>query len=103
MNTVDAEHLAHLDGRNFLLGRVVARAEALALREDAQHGWISTGYPAAKRVASDEHDDPSQQTFKEIENADGSDTDEIEEGSLDAQIGEGLMQALEDAIATFEI
>ncbi len=47
---------------------------------------------------TDEHGDPGQDGIEEIERANRADADEVKQRALHAQIGEGLMQALEDPI-----
>jgi len=46
---------------------------------------------------------PGKETFEKIENSDGADAHKVEDSSLDAQIREQLVQALEDSVAALEI
>ena len=46
---------------------------------------------------------PGKETFERIENSDGPDAHKVEDSSLDAQIRERLVQALEDSVAALEI
>jgi hypothetical protein len=86
-----------------LLGGVIACSEALALGEDAQHRRVRVRYPATKNETTDENNNPGKQTFEKIEDADGANAHKVEDGPLDAQVRKGLVQALEDSIASLEI
>jgi hypothetical protein len=86
-----------------LLGGVVACSEALALGEDAQHRRIRVRHPATKNETTNENNNPGKQTFEEIENSNRADAHKVEDGPLDAQVRKGLVQALEDSIASLEI
>jgi hypothetical protein len=52
----------------------------------------------AECEAADEDGDAGEDAVEEVEGADCADADEVEQRALDAQVGEGLMQALEDPI-----
>ena len=54
----------------------------------------------AEGKAANEYGDTGEDGIEEVEGAHGADTDKVEERSLNAQIGERLMQALEDSIRT---
>jgi len=86
-----------------LLGGVVACSEALALGEDAQHRRVHVRHPSTKDETTDENHNPGKQTFEKIENSDRADAHKVEDGPLDAQVCKGLVQALEDSIASLEI
>jgi hypothetical protein len=51
-----------------------------------------------KCESADENGDAAQNAVEKIEGAYSANTHEVEEGPLDAQVGERLMQALEDSI-----
>ena len=52
----------------------------------------------ARKVAADKHGDSGEDRVEEVECSDRADTDHIEQTAFDAQIGERLMQALEDPV-----
>jgi hypothetical protein len=52
----------------------------------------------AEGEAADEDGDTCEDGIEEIESPHGTDTDEVEERALNAQIGERLVQTLEDSI-----
>jgi hypothetical protein len=52
----------------------------------------------AESKAANENGDSSEDGIEEVEGAHGAHTDEVEERPLNAQIGERLVQALEDSI-----
>jgi hypothetical protein len=52
----------------------------------------------AEGKAANEDGDTCEDGIEEIEGAHGAHTDEVEERALNAQIGKGLVQALEDSI-----
>jgi hypothetical protein len=81
-----------------LFGRVVAQLVAFGFREDAEEGRIAVCDPMPESKTSDEYGDTGEDGIEEVEGADGAHTDEVEERSLNAQIGERLVQALEDSI-----
>jgi hypothetical protein len=54
--------------------------------------------PLAEGEAADEHGNSRHNAVEEIECANGSDTDEIEQRALDAKVCEGLVQALKDLV-----
>jgi len=86
-----------------LLGGVVACPEALALGEDSQHRRVRVRHPASKDETTDEDNNSGQEAFEKIENADRADAHKVEDGPLDAQVRKGLVQALEDSIASLKI
>ena len=43
---------------------------------------------------------PAKNRIEEIECANGADADEVKQRAFDAQVGEGLVQALEDSVAS---
>jgi hypothetical protein len=86
-----------------LFGGVVARSEALALGKDAQHRRVCVRYPPTKDETGDEDNKPGKETFEKIKNSDGTNAHKVEDGPLDAQVRKGLVQALEDSIASLEI
>jgi hypothetical protein len=52
----------------------------------------------AEGETANEYRDSGKDGIEQIEGSYGADTHEVEERPLDAQISEGLMQALEDSI-----
>jgi hypothetical protein len=52
----------------------------------------------AKGKSSEENSDSGDNAVEEVESSYGAHADEIKQRPLDAQIGKGLMQALEDPI-----
>ena len=81
-----------------MFGGVVAQLVAFGLREDAEEGWIAVRYPMAEGKTTDEYGDAGEDGIEEVEGADGAHTDEVEERPFNAQVGERLVQALEDSI-----
>ena len=55
-------------------------------------------HPMAEGESADEDGYPGQQAVEEIECADRPDADEIKQRALDAQVREGLVQALVDPV-----
>jgi hypothetical protein len=81
-----------------LFGRVVAQLVAFGFREDAKEGWIAVRCPMPESKTPDEYGDTCEDGIEEIEGAHGAHTNEVEERSLNAQIGKRLVQTLEDSI-----
>ena len=81
-----------------LLRRVIAQLVALGLCENAEECRIAVRYPMAEGKAADEDGDTSEDGIKEIEGSHRPDADEVEEGAFHAQVGEWLVQTLEDSI-----
>jgi hypothetical protein len=71
--------------------------------EDAKHRRVGVRDPSSKDETADEDNDAGKETFEKIENSDRPDAHKVEDGPLDAQIRKGLVQALEDSIASPEI
>ena len=53
----------------------------------------------AEDKTANEHCDSGENRVEEIECANRADTDEVKQRAFDAQVSEGLMQALEDPVA----
>jgi hypothetical protein len=81
-----------------LFGRVVAQFVAFGLGQDAEERWIAVRYPMPESKTPDEYGDAGEYGIEEIEGPDCANTNEIKQSAFDAQIGERLMQALEDSI-----
>jgi hypothetical protein len=86
-----------------LLGGVVPCSEALALGEDSQHRWVCVRHPTTKDETADEDNNPGKEAFEKIENSNCADAYEVEDCTLNTQVHEGFVQALEDSIAAPEI
>ena len=86
-----------------MFGGVVPRSEALALGENSQHRRVSIRHPSTKDETTDENHNPGKQTFEKVENSDRAHTHKVEDGPFDAQVRKGLVQALEDSVASLEI
>ena len=83
-----------------MFGCVIARLVPLGLGQNAQKRRIGRRHPMAKRIAAQKHGHPGQQAVEEVECAHRPHADEVEECPLHAQVREGLVQALEDPIAS---
>jgi len=81
-----------------LLRGVVAQLVALGLCEDAEECRIAVRHPMAEGKAPYEYGDTCEDGIEEIEGPHRTDADEVEKRTLNAQVGERLMQALEDSI-----
>jgi hypothetical protein len=81
-----------------LLGGVVAEFVSLGPRQNAKERRIAVCNPKAEGKSADEDGDASEDAAEKVEGAHGPDTDEVEKTAFYAQVGERLMQALEDAI-----
>jgi hypothetical protein len=81
-----------------LLRGVIAQFVPFGLCEDAEECRIAVRYPMAEGKAANEDGDAREDGIEEVEGAHGAHTDEVEESPLNAQIGEGLVQTLEDSI-----
>jgi hypothetical protein len=83
---------------DLLFRSVVAQFVAFRLCEDAEKRRIAVRYPMTESKAANEHGDAGQDGVEEIEGSHRADADEVEQSALDAQVGQGLMHALEDSI-----
>jgi hypothetical protein len=81
-----------------LFGRVVAQLVAFGFREDAEEGRIAVRYPMPESKTPDEYGDTGEDGIEEVEGPHCADAYEVEQRPFDAQVGEGLVQALEDSI-----
>ena len=81
-----------------LLGRVVAQLVTFGLCQDAEERRIAVRYPMAKGKTADEDGDTREDGIEEIESPHRADADEVEQRAFHAQVGERLMQALEDSV-----
>jgi hypothetical protein len=86
--------------RDLLLGSVVAKFVALGFGEDAQKRRVAVCNPVSESKAADKHGKSSEDGVEEIEGADGGDAHQVKYRALYTQIGEGLMQALENAVGS---
>src|SRR5580658_4872514 len=96
--TLSTRSIRHLHARNDLFGSIVAAFVTFGLGEDTEKGGVARCDPLAEGEASDEYGNTGDETVEKIEGANCADTDEIEEGALDAKICEGLVQAFEDPV-----
>ena len=81
-----------------LFGRVVAQLVPFGFREDAEEGRIAVRYPMPESKTPDEYGDTGEDGIEEVEGPHCADADEVEQRPFNAQIGERLVQALEDSI-----
>ena len=81
-----------------LLGGVVAQLVAFGLGEDAEEGRIAVRYPMAESKTANEDGDTGEDGIEEVEGPHRADAYEVEQRPFYAQVGEGLVQALEDSI-----
>jgi hypothetical protein len=81
-----------------LLRGVIAQLVPFGLCEDAEECRIAVRYPMAEGKAAYEDGDTSKDGIEEIEGPDCSNANEVEQSAFDAQVGERLMQALENSI-----
>src|SRR5580692_10207884 len=88
----------YLDARNLLLRGVVAQLVAFALCEDLQKSRIAVRDPMAEGKAANEDGDTCKDGIEKIEGPHCANTNEVEQRAFDTQVGERLMQALEDSI-----
>jgi hypothetical protein len=84
--------------KNLLLGGVIAQLVSLGLRQDAKERRVAVRHQVTECKAADENRNAAQNAVEEIECAHSAHADEVKQRPLDAQVGEGLMQALEDPI-----
>jgi hypothetical protein len=85
---------------DFLLGCVVAEFVALGLRQNSKEGRITVSDPVTKREAANKDGDTSENGIEQIEGTDSTHADEVEERPLNTQVGERLMETLEDSVCT---
>ena len=81
-----------------LLGGVIAQLVAFGLGQDTEERWIAVRYPMTEGKTANEDCDTCKDGIEEVESSYCSDADEVEERPLNAQVGERLVQALEDSI-----
>jgi hypothetical protein len=81
-----------------LFRRVIAQLVSLGLRQDAKECRVAVCHPVTECKAADENGDAAKNAVEEIEGAHSANAYEIKQRALDAQVGEGLMQTLEDSI-----
>src|SRR6266849_5773084 len=92
--------ITYLHTGNLLFSRVIAQLVAFGLCEDAEECRIAVRHPMAEGKSANEDGNTCQNRIEEIEGSHRSDADEVEERALHTQIGEWLVQALEDSICT---
>src|ERR1019366_7820098 len=83
---------------DLLLGCVVAQLVAFGLCQNAKECRITVRYPVAEGETPDEYGDTGEDGVEEIEGPHRADADEVEQCTFHAQVGEWLVQALEDSI-----
>src|SRR5437899_3259353 len=83
---------------DLLLCRVVAKFVAFGLCQDAEESRVAVRHPVAKGKASNEDGDTCEDGVEEIEGSHRAHADEVEQRAFHAQVGERLVQALEDSI-----
>jgi hypothetical protein len=81
-----------------LFGRVVAQLVAFGFGEDTEEGRIAVRYSMAESEAANEYGDTGEEGIEEVEGPHCADAYEVEQRPFDAQVGERLVQALEDSI-----
>src|SRR5260370_2921034 len=74
------------------------RRSAFGLCQDGEKRRIALCYPMAESKTANEDGDTGQDGVEEIEGSHRSDADKVEQCAFHAQVGERLMQALEDSI-----
>ena len=70
----------------------------LGFCKDAQECRIGVRHPMAEGESANEDGDSGEQAVEEVECAHRADADEVEQRPLDAQVREGLVQALVDPV-----
>src|SRR6266702_4913792 len=93
------ETSTHLDCGYLLLPRVISQLEALALCHNLQHFRVGGGDPSSEGVTADEDHRTREKTLKEVEDANGSDANEVEERPFHPEIGQWFVQTLVDPIS----
>src|ERR1039458_602821 len=96
--TLSRRSIKDLHKWDLLFGRVVAQFVAFGFGEDAEEGRIAVRYPMPESKTPDEYGDTGEDGIEEVEGPHRSDADEVEQRPFNAQIGERLVQALEDSI-----
>ena len=86
-----------------MLRGVVAQLVALGLCEDAEEGRIAVRDPMPESKTPDEYGDTGEDGIEEVEGPHCADADEVEQRPFDAQVGERLVQALEDSICAMPL
>jgi hypothetical protein len=81
-----------------LFGRVIAQLVAFGFREDAEEGRIAVRYPMPESKTPDEYSETGEDGIEEVEGPHCADAYEVEQRPFYAQVGEWLVQALEDSI-----
>ena len=77
---------------------VIAHVVAFGLGQDLEKCRIAVRYPMAEGKAANEDRDTGQDGIEEIEGPHCTNTNEVEQRALNAQVRERLMQAFEDSI-----
>src|SRR5260370_6315305 len=85
---------------NLLLRGVIVQLVALGRCEDAEEGRIAVRCPMAEGKTSNEYGDTREDRIEEIERPHCADAYEVEKRPFHPQVGERLVQALEDSICT---
>ncbi len=81
-----------------MFGRVIAKLVAFGFCEDAEERWIAVRDPMAEGKAANEYSDAGEYGIEEVERPHCANAYEVEQRTFHAQVGERLMQALEDSI-----
>jgi hypothetical protein len=81
-----------------LLRGVIAQFVPFGLCEDAEECRIAVCYPMAEGKAANEYGDTCEDRIEEIEGSHCANANEVEQRAFDTQVGERLMQTLEDSV-----
>jgi hypothetical protein len=81
-----------------LLRGVITRLVEFGLCEDAKECRIAVGYPMAEGKTANENSHAREDRIKEIEGPHCANAYEVEQCPFHTQVGEWLVQALEDSI-----
>ena len=81
-----------------MLRGVIAKLVPFGLCQDAKERRIAVRYPMPESKTPDEYGDTGEDGIEEVEGSHCADADEVEQRPFNAQIGERLVQTLEDSI-----
>ena len=81
-----------------MLRGVITQLVPFGLGQDAEECWIAVRYPMAEGKAANKDGDPGEDGIEEVERPNCADAYKVEQRPLDAQVGERLVQALENSI-----
>ncbi len=79
--------------------RVIASLVSLGPGENTQECGIAVCHPMTEYKSADEYGDSRENRIEEVECTNGANADEVKQRAFNSQVGEGLVQALEDPIA----